>query len=86
MLDEAARWARERGAHALHLYVLEGNAAAIGFYESRGWTFVAREPDNLAGIDLFALRYIALHTGARLNIGRAKSPLPKSNFIELGAR
>ena len=37
MLDEAARWARSRGARQLYLSVLEENAAAIGFYESRGW-------------------------------------------------
>jgi GNAT superfamily N-acetyltransferase len=57
MLDETARWARTRGAHGLHLSVLEGNAAAIGFYESRGWTCAAREPDTLGGVDVFALRY-----------------------------
>ncbi|SAK44593.1 N-acetyltransferase GCN5 [Caballeronia catudaia] len=58
MLDEAARWARSRGARQLHLSVLEQNAAAIGFYESRGWKFAAREADHMAGIDLFALRYV----------------------------
>jgi GNAT superfamily N-acetyltransferase len=57
MLDEAARWARTRGAHGLHLSVLEGNTAAIGFYESRGWTRTAREADTLGGVDVFALRY-----------------------------
>ncbi|BAO87124.1 GCN5-like N-acetyltransferase [Caballeronia cordobensis] len=58
MLDEAARWARSRGARRLHLSVLEQNAAAIGFYESRGWTFAARETDHMAGIDLFSLLYV----------------------------
>ncbi|BBU28157.1 N-acetyltransferase [Burkholderia sp. THE68] len=58
MLDEAARWARGRGARQLHLYVLEQNAAAIGFYESRGWKRAAREADHMAGIDLFSLRYV----------------------------
>ena len=58
MLDEAARWARSRGARQLHLSVLEQNAAAIGFYESRGWTCAAREADHMAGIDLFSLRYV----------------------------
>ncbi|SAK96889.1 N-acetyltransferase GCN5 [Caballeronia pedi] len=58
MLDEAARWARARGARQLHLYVLEQNAAAIGFYESRGWKRAAREADHMAGIDLFSLRYV----------------------------
>ncbi len=58
MLAEAARWARSRQARELYLYVLEANAAAIGFYESRGWKRAAREPDNMAGIDLFSLRYV----------------------------
>jgi GNAT superfamily N-acetyltransferase len=57
MLDEAARWAKSRGARQLYLSVLEQNAAAIGFYESRGWRFAAREADHMAGVDLFALRY-----------------------------
>lgn len=58
MLAEAIRWARERGARQLHLSVLEDNAAAIGFYESRGWRREAREADHLAGIDLFCFRYV----------------------------
>ncbi|SAK71045.1 N-acetyltransferase GCN5 [Caballeronia fortuita] len=58
MLDEAARWARARGARQLHLFVLEQNTAAIGFYESRGWRRAAREADHMAGIDLFSLRYL----------------------------
>jgi GNAT superfamily N-acetyltransferase len=58
MLDEAARWARSRGARQLHLSVLEQNAAAIGFYEARGWRFDAREADHMAGIDLYSLRYV----------------------------
>ncbi|SPB15899.1 N-acetyltransferase GCN5 [Caballeronia novacaledonica] len=57
MLDEAARWARARGARHLWLSVLEQNAAAIGFYESRGWRCAGREADHMAGIDLFSLRY-----------------------------
>ncbi|WP_244815465.1 GNAT family N-acetyltransferase [Caballeronia sp. Lep1P3] len=58
MLERAAHWARARGARQLHLSVLEGNAAAIGFYESRGWTFAAREPDRVGGVDVFSLRYV----------------------------
>ena len=58
MLAEAAKWARTRGARQLHLSVLEQNAAAIAFYESRGWKFDAREADHMAGIDLFSLRYV----------------------------
>ncbi|SAK70173.1 N-acetyltransferase GCN5 [Caballeronia temeraria] len=57
MLDEAARWARARGARELFLSVLEQNAAAIVFYESRGWRPTAREADHMAGIDVFSLRY-----------------------------
>jgi ribosomal protein S18 acetylase RimI-like enzyme len=58
MLDEAARWARSRGARALWLSVLENNRPAIAFYESRGWTRVAREADEIAGIALFSLKYV----------------------------
>ncbi|SAL53882.1 N-acetyltransferase GCN5 [Caballeronia peredens] len=58
MLAEAIRWARSRGARQLYLSVLEQNAAAIGFYESRGWQCAAREADHMAGIDLFSLRYV----------------------------
>jgi GNAT superfamily N-acetyltransferase len=57
MLDHALHWARMRGAREMHLSVLEGNAAAIGFYESRGWKRVAREADNVAGAAVFSLRY-----------------------------
>jgi ribosomal protein S18 acetylase RimI-like enzyme len=57
MLDEAARWARARGARELYLSVLEGNDAAIGFYESHGWQRTTREADHVGGIDLFAFRY-----------------------------
>jgi GNAT superfamily N-acetyltransferase len=58
MLAEAMRWARSRGARQLHLPVLEDNAAAIGFYEARGWKRGAREADSMAGVDLFALLYV----------------------------
>jgi ribosomal protein S18 acetylase RimI-like enzyme len=39
LLDEAARWARERGAGTLHLSVTEGNGPAIRLYESAGFRF-----------------------------------------------
>ncbi|MDR5786710.1 GNAT family N-acetyltransferase [Caballeronia sp. LP003] len=58
MLEEAARWARARGARELYLSVLEQNAAAIGFYESRGWQLAAREADHMAGVALFSFRYV----------------------------
>lgn len=57
MLEKAALWAADRGAKNLHLYVLESNVAAIGFYESRGWRFAGREDDTMGGIDIVALRY-----------------------------
>lgn len=57
LLDAAARWARERGASAMHLKVLETNAAAIGFYESRGWRCIERVDDAWAGEKIVALVY-----------------------------
>ena len=57
LLAAAARWARERGAGAMHLKVLETNAAAIGFYESRGWRCVDRVDDEWAGEAIVALIY-----------------------------
>jgi GNAT superfamily N-acetyltransferase len=58
MLAAAQAWARERGASRLHLSVLEGNRSAIGFYESRGWRFAAREDDRMGGIDVVSLIYV----------------------------
>ena len=58
MLAAAAQWARDRGANSMHLYVLEPNVAAIGFYESRGWRLADRENDTMGGIDIIALRYV----------------------------
>jgi GNAT superfamily N-acetyltransferase len=58
LLDEAACWARLQGARALYLSVLEDNKAAIAFYASRRWKCVAREADDVAGIELFSLRYV----------------------------
>jgi len=57
LLDAAARWARTRGATAMHLKVLESNVAAIGFYESRGWRCVDRVHDTWAGEPIVALVY-----------------------------
>ena len=42
----------------MHLFVLEPNVAAIGFYESRGWQPAGREDDTMGGIDIIALRYV----------------------------
>jgi ribosomal protein S18 acetylase RimI-like enzyme len=58
LLDAAAAWARARGARQMHLSVLEANTAAIGFYESRGWTRSGREDDTLGGADVVCLRYV----------------------------
>ncbi|WP_031361073.1 GNAT family N-acetyltransferase [Caballeronia sordidicola] len=58
MLGFAARWASDRAATSLHLFVLEPNVAAIGFYESRGWKLAGREDDTMGGIDIIALRYV----------------------------
>jgi GNAT superfamily N-acetyltransferase len=57
LLDAAAQWARASGARAMHLKVLQANAPAIGFYESRGWRCVARVDDAWAGEQIVALVY-----------------------------
>jgi GNAT superfamily N-acetyltransferase len=57
LLEAAADWARDRGASRLHLLVFEGNRAAVGFYESRGWRCVERVDDELGGRALPALVY-----------------------------
>ncbi len=57
LLDAAAQWARENGAHAMHLKVLETNTPAIGFYESRRWRRVGRVEDSWAGETIVALLY-----------------------------
>jgi ribosomal protein S18 acetylase RimI-like enzyme len=57
LLDAAAQWARASGARAMHLKVLETNAPAIGFYESRGWRCVDRVEDTWAGEKIVALVY-----------------------------
>jgi GNAT superfamily N-acetyltransferase len=58
MLAVAAQWARDRRAASMHLFVLEPNVAAIGFYESRGWQLAGREDDTMGGINIIALRYV----------------------------
>jgi GNAT superfamily N-acetyltransferase len=58
MLTVAAQWARGRGATSMHLFVLEPNVAAIGFYESRGWRLAGPEDDIMGGIHIIALRYV----------------------------
>jgi GNAT superfamily N-acetyltransferase len=58
LMRAAEEWARARGEAQLYLYVLEGNTAAIGFYERHGWKFVGAEPDHMGGVDITALRYV----------------------------
>lgn len=58
MMRAAKDWAREQGETQLYLYVLEGNAPAIAFYESQGWQYSGAEPDKMGGIDITALRYV----------------------------
>ena len=57
LLAAVAQWAHARGARAMHLKVLETNAPAIGFYESRGWRCVDRVDDAWAGEPIVALVY-----------------------------
>ncbi len=58
LMRAAEDWARAQGETQLYLYVLEGNAPAIGFYERQGWQFVGAEPDHMGGVDITALRYV----------------------------
>ncbi|WP_341315717.1 GNAT family N-acetyltransferase [Paraburkholderia sp. IMGN_8] len=58
LMRAAKDWARAQGETQLYLYVLEGNTAAIGFYERQGWQFVGAEPDQMGGVDITALRYV----------------------------
>jgi len=57
LLAEVARRARDRGARAMQLHVLETNAAAIAFYEARGWRRLLREEHVWAGETVGALLY-----------------------------
>lgn len=64
LMRAAKDWAREQGETQLHLYVLEGNTPAIGFYERQGWQFAGAEPDRMGGVDITALRYVYRLDGA----------------------
>jgi GNAT superfamily N-acetyltransferase len=58
LMRAASDWAREQGETQLYLYVLEGNAAAIAFYERQGWQPAGAEPDYMGGVDITSLRYV----------------------------
>ena len=58
LMRAAQDWAREHGEAQLYLYVLDGNAPAIAFYERQGWQFSGAEPDHMGGVDITALRYV----------------------------
>ena len=58
-LIQAVRdWARQRGATQLYLYVINENAAAIGFYERQGWTYSGMDSHHLGGKDVPVRRYL----------------------------
>ncbi len=58
LMRAACDWTRTQGERQLYLYVLEGNAPAIAFYERQGWRAAGAEPDFMGGVDITALRYI----------------------------
>ena len=58
LMEAAQTWARAQGEAQLYLYVLDGNASAIAFYERQGWEYSGAEPDHMGGIDITALRYV----------------------------
>ncbi len=57
LLEYAHDWAKARSASSLHLFVLEPNTVAAGFYASRGWTKVGAIDDHMGHVDIIALRY-----------------------------
>ncbi len=64
LMRAAQDWTRAQGGTQLYLYVLEGNAPAIAFYERQGWRYAGAEPDRIGGIDVTALRYVFTLDGA----------------------
>jgi GNAT superfamily N-acetyltransferase len=57
LLEAAVRWARGRSARFMHLLVVEGNDAAMGFYESRGWRRGEHVRGTGHGMDTAAVRF-----------------------------
>jgi GNAT superfamily N-acetyltransferase len=57
MLAAARQWALAEGARSMHLFVLERNVAAQGFYASRGWQADGQEQHHMGGVEVVALRY-----------------------------
>jgi len=68
LMRAAFDWTRTQGEKQLYLYVLEGNAPAIAFYERQGWEYAGAEPDHMGGADITALRYV-YRLDARLSLG-----------------
>ncbi|WP_431822197.1 N-acetyltransferase family protein [Burkholderia sp. F1] len=59
MLIQAARaWTREIGESRLHLFVLEGNASAIAFYERYGWQYAGTESSTIGATPVVDHRYV----------------------------
>ena len=66
MLTAARQWALAQGARSMHLFVLDSNVAALGFYQARGWQADGREQHHMGGIEVVALRYrMPLHDADR---------------------
>lgn len=57
LLAYAKEWAIARGATSLKLWVMDSNAAAIGFYRSRGWVEEGAADDTMGGVPIVALLY-----------------------------
>lgn len=75
LLAAVQDWARAQGEKQLYLYVLEGNAPAIAFYERQGWRYDGAEPDRMGGADIIALRYtLRLDTGVESDQRRQPAP------------
>ncbi|RBP68168.1 ribosomal-protein-alanine N-acetyltransferase [Brevibacterium sanguinis] len=56
VLTAGLDWARSRGARTVHLEVDSSNPAAIGLYESFGFTEWGRRPDYYPGSDALLMR------------------------------
>ena len=57
LLEQAERSLRDAGFEAALLWVLEGNARAIRFYERAGWQRSGRKTDTFQGAEVVELGY-----------------------------